>query len=294
MSHIYRIWRKKTEQIPSIIQSCQSGYDELWSSLGSCFHYITTRNHAERYVRGLLGRIERKNGWQLAEYLGYKSPYAVQNFLARAVWDADRVRDALIIYASTHLLSPDEGGVLIIDETGFLKKGEYSAGVARQYSGTAGRIENSQIGVFLTLAGSNGRCLIDRELYLSKAWCDNNERRKKAHIPDDVVFRTKPQLAIKMLERACKQGLRPDWVLGDSVYGCLDCRDFLVKHKQKYVLSVTSQQRLWVNYEQIWIDKIVQDKPESAWQKYGAGKGTKGERLYKLSERCLSRNIVRA
>ena len=189
------------------------------------------------------------------------------------------VRDTLILYASKHLLLPDEAGVLIVDETGFLKKGVHSAGVARQYSGTAGRIENSQVGVFLTLAGSKGRCLIDRELYLSKAWCEDSERRKDAHIPDEVIFRTKPQLAIMMLDGAYKQGLKPEWVLGDSVYGCAELRNFLVERKQKYVLSVPSQQRLWLDYEQVRIDQIVQAKPESDWQRYSVGKGTKGERL---------------
>ena len=270
---------RTTEHIPPIIQTWQSGYDEFWDCFGPCFRYRTTRACGERYVRGLPGRVERKNGWQLAEYLGDKSPHAVQNFLARAAWDADVVRDTLILYASKHLLLPDEAGVLIVDETGFLKKGVHSAGVARQYSGTAGRIENSQVGVFLTLAGSKGRCLIDRELYLSKAWCKDSERRKDAHIPDEVIFRTKPQLAIMMLDRAYKQGLKPEWVLGDSVYGCAELRNFLVERKQKYVLSVPSQQRLWVDYEQVRIDQIVQAKPESDWQRYSVGKGTKGERL---------------
>lgn len=271
---------KATEQMPSIIRDWQSGYEALWNWFGPCFRYKTTRAHGERYVRGLLGRIERKNGWQLAEYLGDRSPYAVQNFLARAAWNADDARDVLMRYAREHMLAADENGVLIVDETGFLKKGEYSAGVARQYSGTAGRIENSQIGVFLTLAGSRGRCLIDRELYLTKDWCDDGEKRKKAHIPEEVTFQTKPQLAIKMLERAYKQGIRPDWVLGDSVYGCSEFRNFLINHRQKYVLSVTGQQRLWVNYEQVRIDKIVKSRPANDWSRHSAGKGTKGERFF--------------
>lgn len=271
---------KSREQIPSIIQEWQAHYDELWDWLGKYFRYKTTRAHAERYVRGLLARIERKNGWQLAEYLGDSSPYAIQNFLGRAAWDASEARNALIQYVRKYLLAPDEGGILIVDETGFLKKGEHSAGVARQYSGTAGRIENSQVGVFLALAGSRGRCLIDRELYLSRAWCDDTARRKKAHIPDDVKFKTKPQLAIAMFERAYKQGLRPEWVLGDSVYGCGECRRYLEKRTQKYVLSVTAQQRLWVDYRQVRIDKIVKGKPKREWQRYSVGKGTKGERLF--------------
>ena len=122
--------------------------------------------------------MERKNDWQMAEYLGDKSPCAIQNFLSRAAWDDTKVRDALVHYAKNHLLSAEEKGVLIVDETGFLKKGIHSAGVARQYSGTAGRIENSQIGVFLTLAGNKGRTLIDCELYLPKEWCDDGKKQK--------------------------------------------------------------------------------------------------------------------
>lgn len=154
------------------------------------------------------------------------------------------MRDALVHYAKRHLLSAEEKGVLIVDETGFLKKGIYSAGVSRQYSGTAGRIENSQIGVFLTLAGIKGRTRIDCELYLSKEWCDDAKRRREAHIPDDIVFKTRPQLAQQMIERSWAQGLRPEWVPGDSVYGSWKFRDFLERPHQKYVIGVTSQQRL--------------------------------------------------
>lgn len=231
-------------------------------------------------MRALLARVERKNGWQMAEYLGDKSPHAIQNFLSRAAWDARKVRDALIQYANNTLLSDGENGVLIVDETGFLKKGIHSAGVARQYSGTAGRIENSQIGVFLTLAGNKGRALIDCELYLSKAWCEDKERRKDAHIPDDVTFKTKPQLAQEMLARAFTQGIKPDWVLGDSVYGSWEFRNFLEQHHQPYVLGVPGQQRLWINFEQVRIDKVVKNKSDEDWIRHSVGGGLKGERLY--------------
>lgn len=269
-----------TDKTPELIEDWQHVYDELWAYFGPCFRYKDTRRHAERYVRGLLGRIERKNGWQMAEYLGDKSPHAIQNFLGRAAWDAGKVRTALMRYAKDHLVSPNEGGVLIVDETGFLKKGIHSAGVQRQYSGTAGRIENSQIGVFLTLVGSRGRALVDRELYLSRAWCEDSKRRKKAHIPEDVTFQTKPQLAQKMIERAYSQGLRPDWVLGDSVYGSWEFRNFLENHHQPYVVGIPSQQRLWVNFEQVRIDKIVGEIPENDWVRHSIGDGSKGKRVY--------------
>ena len=269
-----------TDKFPKIINDCQSIYEHFWAHFGECFHYRNTQHHAERYVRALFGRVERKNGWQMAEYLGDKSPHAIQNFLSRAAWDDSKVRDALVHYAKNHLLSAGEKGVLIVDETGFLKKGIHSAGVARQYSGTAGRIENSQIGVFLTLTGSKGRTLIDCELYLSKEWCDDTKRRREAHIPDDIVFKTKPQLAQQMIERSWAQGLRAEWVLGDSVYGSWKFRDFLERHHQKYVIAVTSQQRLWVDFEQVRIDKIVKEKPDKAWTRHSVGHGAKGERLY--------------
>ena len=195
------------KNLPEIIGNWQNIYEDFWANFEKCFHYKTTRYHAERYVRGLLARMERKNGWQMAGYLGDKTPHAIQNFLSRAAWDDEKVRDKLINYAKKLLLSDDEKGVLIVDETGFLKKGIHSVGVARQYTGTAGRIENSQVGVFLTLAGSKGHMLVDCALYLSKAWCEDRNRREKAHIPDTVTFKTKPQLAQKMLERAFSQGI---------------------------------------------------------------------------------------
>ena len=263
-----------------IIGNWQNIYEDLWANFGSCFHYKNTRQHAERYVSALLARIERKNGWQMAEYLGDKSPHAIQNFLSRAAWDDGEVRATLMQYAKNHLLSADEGGVLIVDETGFLKKGKHSAGVARQYSGTAGRVENTQIGVFLTLAGSKGRTLVDCELYLPKEWCEDEERRKDAHIPADITFKTKPQLAKAMLERAWSQSLKPDWVLGDSVYGSYDFRAFLEHHHQHYVLGIASQQRLWVDFRQVRIDKFVKEIPEKEWIRHSVGKGSKGERLY--------------
>lgn len=271
---------KNIGNIPEIIDNWKDIYEDFWAHFGKCFHYKTTRYHAERYMRALLARIERKNGWQMAEYLGDKSPHAIQNFLSRAAWDAGTVRNALMRYASEHLLAVDEGGVLIVDETGFLKKGSHSAGVARQYSGTAGRIENSQVGVFLTLAGSKGRALVDGELYLSEAWCDDKEKRKNAHIPDDVTFKTKPELALGMLERAYSQGLKPDWVLGDCVYSSSEFRNFLERHHQHYVLGVTGQQRLWINFSQVRIDKIVTEIAEENWLRHSVGKGAKGERIY--------------
>jgi SRSO17 transposase len=171
--------------------------------------------------------------------------------------------------------------VLIVDETGFLKKGSKSVGVQRQYSGTAGRIENSQVGVFLAMVGPHGRALIDRELYLPRSWCDQQDRRLEAGVPGELKFSTKPQLALHMIERALSAGVRPRWVLGDAVYGGdSKVRRFLESRGQPYVLAVSSQQRLWQGFQQRRVDHIAQDIPEDKWVRFSVAEGTKGARLY--------------
>ena len=157
------------------------------------------------YLKGLISPVERKNGWQLAERAGDVSPDGVQRLLSTYRWNADLVRDDLWAYVVEHLGESD--GVLVVDETGFVKKGIKSVGVQRQYSGTAGRIGNCQIGVFLTYATTQGRVLLDRELYLPQVWADDGQRRREAGVPEEVRFQTKPQLARKMLERAVEAGV---------------------------------------------------------------------------------------
>ena len=181
------------------------------------FHRSEPRRRALDYLKGLLSPVERKNGWQLAEQAGDATPDGVQRLLSTYVWDADLVRDDLRSYVVEHLGETD--GVPVVDETGFLKKGTKSVGVQRQYSGTAGRIENCRIGVFLTYATAHGRVLLDRELYLPQVWADAAERRREAAVPEEVVFRTKPQLARELLERAVAAGVPFRWVAGDEVYG---------------------------------------------------------------------------
>lgn len=256
--------------------------DSLCSRLTGCFVRKDLGRRAERYVHGLLGRLERKNMWQLAEYLGDATPHGLQRLLDRAVWSAADVRDMLVGYAREHLLADDEPGVLVVDETGFLKKGIKSAGVQRQYSGTAGRIENCQIGVFLALAGSHGRTLIDRDLYLPKIWCDDAERRKEASIPPDAAFATKPQLAKRMITRAWSAGLRPQWVLADEAYGSdSKFRRFLESKKQPYVVCIRCDLRLWTESTgRQRVDASVADKPVNEWFRHSVGNGAKGPRLY--------------
>jgi SRSO17 transposase len=226
-------------------------------------------------VRGLLAAVERKNGWQLAEAVGDRTPDGMQDFLSRMHWDADAVRDDLQAYVVPHW--GDAQAVLVLDETGFLKKGTKSAGVARQYSGTAGRIENCQIGVFLGYAGQHGQALLDRALYLPADWAKDAERRREARIPEDIAFATKPKLGLAMLERARQAGIAFAWITGDCVYGADSVlRRWAEQHRYGYVLAVTSGQYLGQRPVTSWIEGL----PRKAWQRLSAGAGAKGPRLY--------------
>jgi SRSO17 transposase len=233
------------------------------------------RRRALAYLRGLLSPLARKNGWQLAEAAGDATPDGVQDFLSRMRWDADAVRDDLRAYVVEHLGDPD--AVLVLDETGFLKKGDKSAGVQRQYSGTAGRIENCQVGVFLGYASRHGRALIDRALYLPKSWTADAARCAAAGIPDNVTLTTKPQLGLAMLDRALEAGVPFAWVTGDSVYGADHrIRRRLAARQRGYVLAVTSGQRLGFMPVENWLAKV----PPEGWERLSAGDGAKGPRLY--------------
>jgi SRSO17 transposase len=247
--------------------------------IGPRFARAEPRRRAAAYLRGLLGDAGRKNGWQLAEYAGDARPYGVQRLLGRAGWDADAVRDDLTAYVREHLGGP--GAVLVVDETGFLKKGDRSAGVQRQYSGTAGRVENCQAGVFLALAGRRGRALLDRALYLPQEWADDRPRRRAAGVPEDVAFATKPELGRRMLGRAFAAGVRAAWVTADAVYGNdSKFRRFLEDRGQPYVLAVQAGQRVWVGLRQARVDELAAGLPAGEWRRASAGDGAKGPRLY--------------
>jgi SRSO17 transposase len=247
----------------------------LLGRLGPRFGRVEPRRRAAAYLRGLLAPVERKNGWQLAEAVGDPTPDGVQEFLSRVLWDADAVRCDLRAYAVGHLGDPD--AVLVLDETGFVKKGNKSAGVQRQYSGTAGRIENCQIGVFLAYASRHGRALIDRALYLPESWTADRARRAAAGIPDAVGFVTKPKLGLAMLERAHAAGTPFAWVTADSVYGAdHSLRRWLQEHRLGYVLAVTRAQRLGFGR----VEDLVEDVPADGWHRLSAGDGAKGPRLY--------------
>jgi SRSO17 transposase len=270
-----------------IVQSWTDQLETLVARIAPHFARVEARTQALGYLQGLLSSVERKNGWQLAEQLGHATPYRVQHLLGRAVWDEDAVRDELQRYVVEHL--GDEDGVLVIDETGFLKKGDKSAGVARQYSGTAGRIENCQIGVFLTYATGKGHTFLDRQLYLPHDWAEDKERRNQADIPEEVAFATKPKIARQMLERAFDAGIPARWVTGDAVYGNdRSLQIWLQGRGQSHVLAVSGQEMVTVGFEQHRVKHLLTQVPEDAWHLLSAGAGSKGERLYAWAQLPLN------
>jgi len=247
--------------------------------IGRHFARSEPRRRAVGYVRGLLGDAERKNGWQLAEHLGDPTPDGVQHLLARADWDADAVRDDLIGYVAGHLGHPD--GVLVVDETGFLKKGTKSCGVSRQYSGTAGRIENCQVGVFLGYATRHGRALLDRALYLPREWAGDAGRREEAGVPEAVEFATKPVLARRMIDRAMTAGVPAKWVTADAVYGAdYHFRAAVETLGLGYVVGVRSDFAVWVGFRQVRAKTLLAEVPADAWHRLSCGDGSKGPRVY--------------
>ena len=250
-----------------------TGLEAVVGWIAPRFGRVEPRRRALAYLRGLLSAAERKNSWQLAEQAGDRTPDGMQDFLSRVHWEAELVRDDLRAYVAAHL--GDEQAVL--DESGFLKKGDKSCGVQRQYSGTAGRIENCQIGVFLSYASRHGQALIDRALYLPHSWAADRLRRLGAGVPETVVFMTKPKLGAAMLERAFAAGMPCAWVVGDSVYGAdYELRRCIEQHGRGYVMTVTSAQRLGCKPVADWLEEVA----AKAWQRLSAGAGAKGPRLY--------------
>jgi len=202
------------------------------------------REAARRYLRGLLVPVQRKNCWQMAEAVGHQDPQPLQRLLYSVRWDEDGVRDELQRFVIERF--GDKSGIGVIDETGFLKKGTKSVGVKRQYSGTAGKVENCQVGVFLTYFAPGGRTFLDRRLYLPKEWCADEQRRQEAQVPEEVTFKTKPELAVEMLEHAWEQGVPMAWVTGDEVYGDAPyLRDVVSRAGKRYVLTISCHTPVW-------------------------------------------------
>jgi SRSO17 transposase len=255
-------------------------FNEMFAQVAGVFAEAPSRRRARAYLLGLLSQAERKNGWTLAELAGDWSPAGMQRLLNFYAWDEDAARDALRSYVVRNLGDP--GAVLAVDETGFLKEGKMSAGVARQYTGTAGRVENSQVGVFLAYAASDGaRALIDRELYLPKAWTGDRDRCRAAGIGDEVAFATKPVLARQMIERAVKAGVPFSWVTGDEVYGGNPgLRGWLEEQQLPYVMAVACDEMIPAHAGARRADELAALVPAGAWQRVSCADGSKGPRLY--------------
>jgi SRSO17 transposase len=262
----------------SIISQSAQALAELLVRIGSHFRRAEVRTRVGRYLQGLLASVERKNGWQMAEELGEANAHGVQRLLEEADWDEEAVRDELRTYVIEQLGEPD--GILVVDETGFVKKGKQSAGVARQYSGTAGRRENSQMGVFLLYASRSGSAFIDRALYLPEEWTQDRVRCREAGIPDEVEFATKGEMAKLMLARAFAAGVPAEWVVGDTVYGYDELRLWLEAQQKNYVLAVSETHQVWVQGRAQPVGLVAALLPEEAWVVLSAGEGSKGPRLY--------------
>lgn len=254
-------------------------FEEVCERIGPLFERSETRERVKSYFQGLLSPIKRKNSWQLAEEMGELNPYGVQYLLNRARWDADKMRDRVLEYVREKL--GDENGVGALDETGFIKKGDKSVGVQRQYSGAAGRIENSQIGVFLSYTSIYGHTLLDRALYLPKSWIQDRERCYEANIPEEVKFATKPELAIKLIKRALDAKIPISWFVGDSVYGSSrKLRAFLEEQGKAHALAVTCKEKVVIEEKPQRVDEIAAALAPNDWQCLSAGAGSKGPRLY--------------
>jgi SRSO17 transposase len=257
----------------------QAGFDDVFALVAGRFAQADSRRRARMYLLGLLSGAERKNSWTLAEQAGDLTPDGRQRLLNFYRWDADMVRDDLRSYVLDHLANPS--GVFVADETGFLKKGSTSAGVQRMYSGTAGRIENCQLGVFLTSVSARGRALIDRELYLPVSWTDDRDRCAEAGIGNEVEFATTPKLAQNMLQRLLDAGIDVPWFTADEAYGDNPgLRTWLETHDLDYVMAVSCDATFTTPTGPARADALAALAPRQGWQRLSAGPGSKGHRLY--------------
>jgi SRSO17 transposase len=263
---------------------------ELWcvelrqvkADLQSLFAHPSVGASAAAFLDGVLGPERRKTGWMRAEAAGDSGPWRQQAVLGRSHWDADALRDMVRAYALETLASP--GAVLVIDETGFLKQGQHSCGVGRQYPGSAGKIASCQIGVFAAYVSDKGCAFIDRQLYLPKDWINDAIRRQAAHVPNSLHFVTKPEIAAQMIARALAAGVPFDWVAADTIYGVGAIEMQLRRAGKGYVLGAhaTDQFSSWIGKPDVagTAEQIAQELAPGAWKRLSAGDGTKGARLY--------------
>lgn len=254
-------------------------FDGLMARVAKRFKRVEPRRRARAFVEGLLADLPRKNCWTIAEHAGDATPDGMQHLLSRAVWDADEVRDDVRDAAVEYL--GDTDAMLVVDETGDVKKGTCTVATQRQYTGTAGRIENAQVGVFLTYTTKVGHTLIDRELYLPRSWTGDPDRCAAAGVPEDTGFATKPALASRMILRALDGGVPAGWVAADEVYGSNPTlRGDLEKRRVGYVLAVACDHRVSTATGTYRADELLARLPKRAWQRLSAGKGVKGHRFY--------------
>jgi SRSO17 transposase len=255
------------------------GLAALHARVAHRFARVEVRARVRRYLDGLLGRVERKNGWQLAEALGEPGPHGVQRLLNAATWDAEGVRDDLREYVVEHL-GDAASGVLIVDETSFVKKGKKSCGVGTQYAGAVGGTANAQVGVFLAYASAKGTAFVDRALYLPRAWTHDPARRAEARVPDGVRFATKLTLAKRLLARAFAAGVPARWVAGDAAYGRSHAfRRWLEDGGHAYALSVPLTHAVSLEGRRQTVAKWAAGLPADAWRPLSAGTGVQGERV---------------
>ena len=253
--------------------------NELLSRISVAFANESGFANAKGYIQGLMGDAERKNGWQMAESLGMSTPYAIQQFIYRGRFSANELQKISRGYIAEHL--GDEDGVLVVDESGFLKKGNKSCGVARQYSGTAGKVENCQIGVFLSYASEKGHCIIDRRLYIPETWTTNSARMKEAGVPEEIDFRTKPQLALRMIKAATEESVPYRWITGDCVYGDNRViREWAERNHKNYVLCISRKEYINDGTQYTSVGNILDCLPAEGWFSASCGEGTKGPRVY--------------
>jgi SRSO17 transposase len=254
-------------------------FDELMSRLGHVFFSESGFRNARNYLKGLLGPAARKNGWQLSESLGEETPYKIQQFIYRGRYSSDELRDELRTYVSEEL--GEEDGVVVIDDTGFIKQGKKSCGVKRQYSGTLGKVGNCQVGVFLTYASTKGHAPIDRRLYMPKDWMEDRERLKGAGAPEGLEFQTKPEMALGMIQEATAAGVPYRWVTGDCAYGDYrEIRQWLETNEKRYVMCVSGKEYIWDNNNQISVADVLKGLPSDGWFEASCGDGSKGTKVY--------------
>jgi SRSO17 transposase len=282
----------------------EASFRSFHARFAPLFDRSESRQQSAKYLHGLLAPVERKNGWQIAQAVGDARPDAMERLLYRAPWDADQARDILEQFVIETFGDPE--AILVVDETGFLKQGAKSAGVARQYTGTAGKVDNAQVGVFLSYAAPKGHVLLDRRLFLPQVWADDAARREAAKVPQEVVFETKPQQALTMLRHAWELGVPMRWVTGDELYGdSPDFRSGVEASGHGYVLAVASTTPVWTRRPRIqppapqpmgrprkkarlaegappWktVAQVVAKWPAARWERFAVAEGEKGPRVY--------------